>query len=78
MDFKVLKNRILAKSPALKEALLNIAEEELQIVVSESIDFFSEELLKSSSPIFKGLGGMLPVAKIPLQQAIDALDGKKG
>lgn len=78
MNFLELKKRIMESSPGLKKAFMNLAEEEAKIVINVSLDFFSEELAKSGSPVLKTVAGLLPLAKAPLLEAADKIDGEKG
>jgi hypothetical protein len=78
MDFKKLLERIKAKSPDVKSVVLNLTEEELQIVASESFDFIVETILATPGKYDDIAIPFILKLKEDAKKLVDKVDGQIG
>lgn len=60
----------------LKNRGINEAEDLLAGIVTDLFDWVAEEGIKSENGIIKIVAGIAPVAKAPILEAVDKLDGE--
>jgi hypothetical protein len=70
-ELKVLAEKLKAKG-------LDVAEDAAKILVEETLNWVSEEALKSENKVDDLVVAILPIVKPHILNAVDKIDGVKG